>query len=99
MRAALKLQVRRRARFRCEYCSGHVENLAFACLRCNSRKGPNLSGLDPQTGEMVRLFNPRKDIWTEHSPWHRAVLVGLTPVEESQCRCFKSIILTLCSRE
>ena len=25
-------------------------NLALACYRCNLRKGPNLTGLDPDTG-------------------------------------------------
>jgi 5-methylcytosine-specific restriction endonuclease McrA len=27
----------------------NVENLAWACDRCNAYKGPNLSGIDPQT--------------------------------------------------
>jgi hypothetical protein len=29
-------------------------------------KGPNLTGLDPDTGELTRLFNPRLDQWVEH---------------------------------
>ena len=41
-------------------------NLAIACARCNRHKGPNLSGIDPQTDELTRLFNPRIDLWTEH---------------------------------
>ena len=41
-------------------------NLALACARCNRYKGPNLAGLDPLTNELVRLFNPRTDIWTDH---------------------------------
>src|SRR4051794_35077469 len=32
------------------------DNLALACHRCNLRKGPNLSGIDPQTGQVTRLF-------------------------------------------
>jgi hypothetical protein len=54
-------------------------NLAFACLRCNSHKGPNLSGIDPETREVVRLFNPRQQKWEEHFRWVRAKLVGRTP--------------------
>ena len=42
------------------------ENLALACHRCNAHKGPNLAGYDPDTGEIVRLFHPRRDAWTEH---------------------------------
>lgn len=43
-----------------------AENLAFACWQCNRRKGPNLSSVDPETGEIVRLFNPRLDRWSDH---------------------------------
>lgn len=32
-----------------------AENLALACFFCNSYKGPNIAGLNPQTGRMVRL--------------------------------------------
>ncbi len=37
------------------------ENLALACHHCNLHKGTSLSGLDPLTGEMTRLFHPRLD--------------------------------------
>jgi 5-methylcytosine-specific restriction endonuclease McrA len=42
------------------------DNLALACLNCNAHKGPNLAGIDPETGQMERLFNPRKDSWPDH---------------------------------
>lgn len=38
-----------------------LDNLAFACWHCNLKKGPNLAGIDPETGQTVLLFNPRKD--------------------------------------
>jgi len=28
------------------------ENLCLACYRCNVHKGPNIAGVDPQTGEI-----------------------------------------------
>ena len=55
-----------------------AENLAWSCLRCNKHKGPNLSGIDPQTAQIVRLFHPRSDDWREHFAWRGAELVGLT---------------------
>jgi hypothetical protein len=55
-----------------------AENLALACFFCNSYKGPNISGLNPQTGRTVRLFNPRKDRWRSHFEWNDARLVGRT---------------------
>jgi hypothetical protein len=41
-------------------------NLALACARYNRHKGPNLAGLDPLTHELIRLFNPRTDSWSDH---------------------------------
>jgi 5-methylcytosine-specific restriction endonuclease McrA len=43
-----------------------AENLALACHRCNLHKGTNLTGLDPQTGELTPLFHPRRDQWQDH---------------------------------
>jgi hypothetical protein len=42
------------------------ENLALAGPGCNLHKGPNLTGIDPDTGEVSRLFHPRQDVWQEH---------------------------------
>jgi 5-methylcytosine-specific restriction endonuclease McrA len=42
------------------------ENLAYACQHCNLHKGPNLSGIDPHSGQVVTLFHPRRDSWDEH---------------------------------
>ncbi len=57
-----------------------LENLAFACLHCNRHKGPNLAGADPNTGELVRIFNPRMDQWTEHFEWIGSILAGRTAI-------------------
>ena len=43
-----------------------VLNLCLACRRCNLHKGPNLSGVDPVTAELTRLFHPREENWEEH---------------------------------
>jgi 5-methylcytosine-specific restriction endonuclease McrA len=37
----------------------HLQNLAWACLRCNWYKVPNVGSFDPETGRLVPLFNPR----------------------------------------
>lgn len=57
-----------------------VENLALACFRCNSHKGPNLSGIDSRTGSLARLFHPRLDKWDDHFRWRGATLLGKTAV-------------------
>ena len=55
-----------------------LNNLAWACARCNERKGTNLSGVDPDTNRVVRLFNPRRDVWTRHFVWEGLRIRGLT---------------------
>jgi len=55
-------------------------NLALCCGRCNQFKGPNIAGIDPESSQLVRLFNPRLDLWDEHFRFKSAYLVGLTPV-------------------
>jgi len=42
------------------------ENLAFACVFCNSYKGTDIASLSPLTGQLIRLFNPRNDRWADH---------------------------------
>ncbi len=56
------------------------QNLCLSCYRCNSHKGPNIASIDPDTKEMVRLFHPRQDNWTEHFTWRGALIVGVTPI-------------------
>jgi len=43
-----------------------LENLALACVQCNRLKGPNIASVDPETKHIVRLFNPRTDVWGDH---------------------------------
>jgi hypothetical protein len=56
------------------------ENLALCCIRCNAFKGPNLTGIDPKSGKITRLFNPRKDRWARHFEWSGALLIGRTSI-------------------
>lgn len=55
-----------------------LENLALACRRCNARKGPNLSLIDPETGQLAPLFHPRLDTWSEHFALVEHQIIGLT---------------------
>jgi hypothetical protein len=54
-------------------------NLAFACPQCNLHKGPNLTGIDPETGAIEPLFNPRLQAWDEHFEARGPYLFGKTP--------------------
>ena len=56
------------------------DNLAFTCARCNRYKGPNLSGVDAESGQVVRLFHPRANVWAEHFAWNGPWLAGRTAI-------------------
>ena len=87
--AAVRREVRSRARDRCEYCglpaafapfphevdhitalkhlgASSLDNLAWCCFACNRHKGSDLTGVDPLTGEIHRLFHPRLQAWDDH---------------------------------
>ena len=55
-----------------------AENLALSCPHCNLRKGPNLTGIDPDSGEVCRLFHPRRDSWDVHFRREGVRIAGLT---------------------
>ena len=56
-----------------------TENLALACPDCNYRKGTNLTGIDPDNGEVTVLFHPRKQRWEDHFRKEGPRLVAMTP--------------------
>jgi HNH endonuclease len=46
-----------------------LENLAWSCFGCNSYKHAKVQGTDPETGEKIALYNPRRQAWSEHFEW------------------------------
>lgn len=56
------------------------ENLCLACSRCNAYKGPNLSSIDPQSGETVSLFHPRREVWSDHFLFSGDEIIGITSI-------------------
>lgn len=55
-------------------------NLALACTHCNAHKGPNIAGFDDVTGQVIRLFHPRTDVWAEHFQVSALFIQGRTAV-------------------
>ncbi len=58
------------------------ENLALSCQGCNNYKYNKINGFDSLTGEIVDLFNPRKQEWTKNFKWSDDVLeiIGITAI-------------------
>jgi len=66
-------------------------NLALSCHGCNLYKSNQTEGFDTVGKQMSRLFNPRKDIWSEHFGWAKSFtfIVGLTPVGRATVEALK----------
>ncbi len=58
------------------------ENVCLACRSCNEYKSDLIAVPDPLTGEIVPLFNPRAQQWSEHFAWSLDAtrVEGQTPV-------------------
>jgi hypothetical protein len=65
-------------------------NLWLACSACNTFKGGRTRVLDPLTGEIVPLFNPRQQRWEEHFVWTVAgdYIIGQTAIGRSRDSLF-----------
>ena len=60
------------------------DNLALACQHCNWHKGTNLTGVDPATGRVTRLFHPRNDVWAPHFRFDGARIDGVNDRSRAQ---------------
>ena len=50
------------------------DNLALACAECNRYKGRDIATLDPVSRQLTRLFDPRRDLWSDHSALDGALI-------------------------
>jgi len=66
-----------------------AENLALACVSCSLRKAARQTAVDPQSGQEVALFHPRRDVWHEHFQWDGVHLVGLTATGRATVEALK----------
>jgi hypothetical protein len=61
--------------------SDDEDNLWLACRLCNNYKSDQREGLDPESGQRVPLFDPRRQQWSEHFAWSAdgTRVIGRTP--------------------
>ena len=66
-------------------------NLWLACSECNTFKHDRISALDPLTGEVAALFNPRQQHWHDHFIWTDAgdYIIGLTTIGRATVAALK----------
>lgn len=62
-------------------------NLCYACFICNRNKGSDLASLTDEDA-LVRFFNPRTQVWSEHFRIEGDRIIPLTPEGEVTERIF-----------
>lgn len=62
--------------------TNEFNNIARSCGFCNGLKHDKIAGIDPITQKEYPLFNPRKNIWTDHFKWSDdfTKMIALTPI-------------------
>jgi hypothetical protein len=68
-----------------------LDNLALACEGCNVHKHTRTQAIDPASGDIAPLFNPRRQRWDEHFSWNTdsTIIIGLTPVGRATVEALK----------
>lgn len=59
--------------------SSELTNLVLACPSCNLHKADRTTGIDPESGATVPLFNPVGQVWAKHFRFDGDRIEGLTP--------------------
>lgn len=66
-----------------------LNNLSWSCPGCNVFKGSDIGSIDPETGRLTPLFNPRQQKWAEHFRLEGASIEPLTPEGRVTVRLLK----------
>lgn len=69
--------------------SSLLENLAWSCPGCNLHKAGGVEFPDPESDQLVALFNPRCDRWNDHFQWDGFEIMPQTPVGRATCEALK----------
>jgi hypothetical protein len=61
--------------------TSELSNLALSCQGCNNRKYTSIEALDRVTGEVMSLYHPRLQPWSDHFTWNQnyLLILGLSP--------------------
>ena len=67
------------------------ENFANACGGCNNNKSNHIQAIDPISGHVVSLYNPRLHIWEEHFGWNETftLMLGISPIGRATIKKLK----------
>ena len=65
------------------------DNLAYCCPDCNFYKGSDIATFSDGEDEIIRFFNPRKDIWNNHFELDLGKIYGKSEIGKATELIFK----------
>ncbi|HEX4948041.1 MAG TPA: HNH endonuclease [Blastocatellia bacterium] len=65
------------------------ENLACSCFDCNRFKGSDIASIDPISGKIVPLYNPRTQAWNRHFKISGGEIMGFTAAGRATVKLLK----------
>jgi len=65
------------------------DNLAYACVICNRYKGTDIAAIDQSSGKVARLFDPRRDLWSDHFRLESATIEPISSVGSATVRLLR----------
>lgn len=68
-----------------------LDNMALSCQGCNNYKYNKVEAEDPISGEIVKLYHPRRQEWNEHFVWRDdySSIIGVTPIGRATVAALK----------
>ncbi len=66
-----------------------LDNLSWSCPNCNAFKGSDIGSIDPKTGKLTSLYNPRQQKWDNHFRLDGPIIKPLTPEGRVTVRLLK----------
>lgn len=66
-----------------------LDNLAWACPSCNLHKSDRVSVPNPESGQRVPLFDPRRDCWEAHLEFLGFEINGLSMIGKALIAAFE----------
>ncbi|MEO8611153.1 MAG: HNH endonuclease signature motif containing protein [Chloroflexota bacterium] len=73
--------------------SKSIENLAWACVSCNTNKSSDIASYDTDTRQLTPLYNPRSQLWDDHFEITDGFIIGKTPSGRVTARLLEMNIL------
>ncbi len=64
-------------------------NMAYSCPHCNQHKGTDIATFLESSNDLIRLFDPRNDQWSNHFTTDEGKVLGITKIGKATVKLLK----------